>query len=482
MRLDLLLDAANLLRAGVPVLEVRGALRSVEVTDVVADARRVTPGALYCCVTGHRFDGHQFAHEAVAAGAVGLLCERVLPLPVPQVVVATTRAALGPLADAFYGHPSASLRVAGVTGTNGKTTTVALMAGIFEAHGWPTATIGTLTGSHTTPDAPVLQAKLADLREDGVTAVAMEVSSHALDQHRVDAVHFAAATFTNLTQDHLDYHGTMEDYFAAKAKLFDAGRADVAIVNADDPWGRRLLNRLADQGSRSVPYSLADAVDLHIGPGGSSFCWQGERITLRLGGRFNVCNALAAATTARQLGVSASTVALGLASVASVPGRFEPVNAGQPFLVLVDYAHTPDALEQALTAARELATRNLLVVFGAGGERDQAKRPLMGAAATRLADLAVLTSDNPRGEDPQRIIEEVEAGARGPGALVIEPDRARAIAAALAAAKAGDVVLIAGKGHEAGQEVRGRIIPFNDAAVARGALDRILSSRDTRRS
>ncbi|HLY82962.1 MAG TPA: UDP-N-acetylmuramoyl-L-alanyl-D-glutamate--2,6-diaminopimelate ligase [Acidimicrobiales bacterium] len=483
MRLDLLLDAANLPGAGVAVLDVRGDARRVEVIDIVGDSRRVTPGALYCCVTGQRFDGHLFAAEAVAAGAVALVCEHPLAPPVPQIVVASTRAALGPLADALLGHPSASLRVAGVTGTNGKTTTVALLAAIFEAHGWPTATIGTLTGTRTTPEAPLLQAKLAELREEGVTAVAMEVSSHALDQHRVDAVHFAAATFTNLTQDHLDYHGTMDAYFSAKAKLFEPGRADVAIVNDDDPWGRRLLRILAGRGSRAVPFSLADADDLRIGPRGSTFCWQNEEITLRLGGRFNVYNALAAATTAREMGVTAASVASGLAAVASVPGRFEPVDAGQPFLVLVDYAHTPDGLEQALTAARELAGRNLLVVFGAGGDRDRAKRPLMGAAATRLADLAVLTSDNPRSEEPDQIIEEVQAGARGPGALVIEPDRSRAIASALAAAEAGDVVVIAGKGHETGQELRGRIIPFNDADVARAALGRILRSRgDTERS
>jgi UDP-N-acetylmuramoyl-L-alanyl-D-glutamate--2,6-diaminopimelate ligase len=473
----LLLAAADLEASGVAVLERIGDAGAAEVTDIVEDSRAVGPGALYCCVPGRHVDGHRFAGEAVAAGAVALLCERRLPLDVPQVVVSAVRPAIGPIADAFYGHPSESLVVAGVTGTNGKTTTTQLLASTFEAHGWSTATIGTLTGQRTTPEAPALQATLAELREGGVAAVAMEVSSHALDQHRVDAVHFAAAAFTNLTQDHLDYHGNMDDYFAAKARLFDASRADVAVVNADDPWGRALLDTLARQGPRAVPYSLADAGELVIGRQGSTFRWDGQAIALRLGGRFNVANALAAATTARELGVAAAEVADGLAAVESVRGRFEPIDGGQQFIVLVDYAHTPDGLDQALAAARELAPGNLIVVFGAGGDRDQAKRPLMGAVASRRADLAVLTSDNPRSEDPERIIEDVRAGADGPGGLVVEPDRARAIAAALAAAEAGDVVVIAGKGHETGQEIAGRIIPFDDAAVARQALARILGSR-----
>jgi UDP-N-acetylmuramoyl-L-alanyl-D-glutamate--2,6-diaminopimelate ligase len=400
-----------------------------------------------------------------------------MALPVPQVVVSAVRPALGPLADAFHDHPSSRLRVVGVTGTNGKTTTTQLLAAIFEAQGWPTETIGTLTGIRTTPEAPVLQATLADLYDRGVAAVAMEVSSHALDQYRVDAVHFAAATFTNLTQDHLDYHHTMEEYFAAKARLFEPGRVGLAVVNADDAWGRRLLESLARQPMTAMPYSFDDVSDLRLTPEGSIFRWGGVEISLRLGGRFNVYNALAAATTARELGVTGRAVADGLANLRSVRGRFEPVDAGQPFTVLIDYAHTPDGLEQALSAARELATGRLVVVFGAGGDRDHAKRPLMGAVANRLADLAVLTSDNPRTEDPELIIADVSAGATDPGRLVVESDRARAIATALALAEAGDVVVIAGKGHETGQEIGGRVIPFDDADVARSALERILANR-----
>jgi UDP-N-acetylmuramoyl-L-alanyl-D-glutamate--2,6-diaminopimelate ligase len=478
MRLDLLLSAADLVGAGVPVLELQGDPGVADISAIVLDSRAVVPGALFCCVPGQRVDGHRFAPEAVASGAVALLCERPLDLPVPQVVVTTVRPALGPLADAFHGHPSRRLLAVGVTGTNGKTTTTQLLAAIFEAQGWSTATIGTLTGTRTTPEAPQLQALLADLCDRGVAAVAMEVSSHALAQDRVASVHFAAATFTNLTQDHLDYHHTMEEYFAAKARLFEPGRADVAVVNADDVWGRRLLDTLAGQPRPGVPFSVKDDVaDLRLSAGGSRFRWDGMDISLRLGGRFNVYNALAAATTARELGVPGVAIAEGLAAVEVVPGRFQPVAAGQPFTVLIDYAHTPDGLEQALTSARELAAGKLLVVFGAGGDRDHAKRPLMGAVAGRLADLAVLTSDNPRTEDPNQIITDVKAGASGPGRLVVEPDRARAIAAALASAQAGDVVVIAGKGHETGQEIAGQVIPFDDAVVARRALDRLIAHR-----
>jgi UDP-N-acetylmuramoyl-L-alanyl-D-glutamate--2,6-diaminopimelate ligase len=477
MRLDLLLRAADLGGAGVPVLEVRGDLATAEVSAIVLDSRAVVPGSLYCCVPGQHVDGHRFAPDAVAAGAVALLCERPLALSVPQVVVTSVRQAMGPLAAAFHGHPSRRLRAVGVTGTNGKTTTTHLLAAIFEAQGWPTAMVGTLSGTRTTPEAPVLQATLADLVDRGVAAVAMEVSSHALVQHRVAAVHFAAGVFTNLTQDHLDYHHTMEEYFAAKARLFEPGRADVAVINADDAWGSRLLAGLAGEPRPGVPFSLDDVGDLSLSAGGSRFHWDGMDISLLLGGRFNVYNALAAATTARELGVAGPAIAEGLAAVRAVRGRFEPVDAGQPFSVLVDYAHTPDGLEQALSSARELTAGRLLVVFGAGGDRDQAKRPLMGAVASRLADVAVLTSDNPRSEDPDRIIRDVSEGAVGPGALVVEPDRARAIATALASATAGDVVVIAGKGHETGQEIAGLVVPFDDAVVARDALERLIASR-----
>jgi UDP-N-acetylmuramoyl-L-alanyl-D-glutamate--2,6-diaminopimelate ligase len=305
----------------------------------------------------------------------------------------------------------------------------------------------------------------------------MEVSSHALVQHRVDAVRFAAGVFTNLTPEHLDYHRSMDDYFAAKATLFAPERVGLAVVNRADEWGHRLLKLLSEGPIPVETFGPEDATDVELHAGCTRFTWRRQRITIQLGGRFNIANALAAACCAQALGVPVSTIANGLESVPGVRGRFEAVDAGQPFTVLVDYAHTPDGLAQALRGARELATGRVLVVFGAGGDRDHEKRPLMGATASELADLAVVTSDNPRSEDPDAIIGQVVAGAQHRSKLVIEPDRAAAISTALATAESGDVVLIAGKGHEPGQEIAGRILPFDDVEQSRKALQRILASR-----
>jgi UDP-N-acetylmuramoyl-L-alanyl-D-glutamate--2,6-diaminopimelate ligase len=477
VQLDALLAAADLPAAGVPVLECRGDLGGTRVLSITLDSRASKPGTLYCCVPGHRFDGHDFAPAAVAAGAVALLCEKPVDVDVPQIVVRAVRPALGPIAATLHGHPAEAMTVVGVTGTNGKTTTTHLVGAILGAAGRRPAVLGTLGGERTTPEAPELQAHLAELREEGVDAVAMEVSSHALDQHRVDGMRFAAATFTNLTLDHLDYHGDMSAYFEAKAQLFQPGRADVAVINASDPWGRRLLARVRTTGIAVWPFSLDDAEGLRVGPEGSRFRWRGLQLATRLAGRFNVGNALAAATTAQALGVEDGAIVDGLAGIGSVRGRFQPVDAGQPFTVLVDYAHTPDGLEQALAAARELCSGRLIVVFGCGGDRDRTKRPLMGATAARLSDLAVLTSDNPRSEDPERIIAEIAGGASGPGRVLVDVDRTRAISTALETADVGDVVVIAGKGHETGQEINGHLYPFDDADVARDALDRILHRR-----
>jgi UDP-N-acetylmuramoyl-L-alanyl-D-glutamate--2,6-diaminopimelate ligase len=474
VRLDALLAEANL---DVGLLETVSGDTTAEVRSLTMDSRRVVPGALFACVPGQTRDGHEFAPAAVAGGAAALLTERNLELDVPQVQVSSVRRALGPIADAFYGHPSRALTIIGITGTNGKTTTCALLQGVFEANGWRTDTIGTLTQQRTTPEAPELQEHLADWRRGGGHAVAMEVSSHALVQHRVDAVRFAAGVFTNLTPEHLDYHRSMDDYFAAKAMLFAPDRVGLAVVNRSDEWGQRLLKLLSEGPIPVETFGPEDAVDVELRAGRTRFTWGGQRITIQVGGRFNIVNALAAACCAQALGVEPSTIAAGLESISGVRGRFEAVDAGQPFTVFVDYAHTPDGLVQALRGARELATGRLLVVFGAGGDRDHEKRPLMGAAATELADLAVVTSDNPRSEDPDAIIEQVVAGARHRSKLVIEPDRAAAIATALATAQPGDVVLIAGKGHEVGQEIAGRILPFDDVEQARKALRRILASR-----
>ncbi|MGH9223002.1 MAG: UDP-N-acetylmuramoyl-L-alanyl-D-glutamate--2,6-diaminopimelate ligase [Acidimicrobiales bacterium] len=455
------------LLGGIHVLRAQGVLGAPPVTGVTHDSRAVGPGALFCCVPGTRTDGHDHAPSAVAAGAVALLCERTLDLPAAQVVVPDARIAMAPVAAAFHGEPSRRMAVAGVTGTNGKTTVTYLLRSILEAAGVPTAVIGTLTGVHTTPEATELQARLAAVAAAGTRAVAMEVSSEALAQHRADATWFEVVAFTNLSQDHLNFHGTMDDYFAAKASLFEPGRARVAVINEDDTWGRRLA-AITELPVR--PFSLADASAVHVDRDGSTFTWRGERVRLALSGAFNVSNALAAATIASELDVDPPTIAAGLGAVTSVPGRFQRVDGGGPVAVVVDYAHTPAGLEQALAAARTMAGEGrVLVVFGAGGDRDHAKRPAMGAVATRLADAAVLTSDNPRNEDPMAIIEEVRAGAASE--VVVEPDRRAAIALAVGSARPGDVVVIAGKGHETAQVFEGgRSVPFDDAAVARDVL------------
>jgi UDP-N-acetylmuramoyl-L-alanyl-D-glutamate--2,6-diaminopimelate ligase len=448
----------------------------------VHDTRAVADGALFCCVRGARVDGHDLAAAAVQQGAVALLVDHVLPLDVPQLVVDDVRAALGPVAAAFWDHPSRHLTVVGVTGTAGKTTITHLLASIFAADGRPSGVIGTLSGARTTPEAPELQALLAEHRRRGDPAVAIEVSSHGLELHRVDAIRFAVAVFTNLSQDHLDFHGTMDDYFAAKARLFSPTFTDQAVICTDDEWGRRLLADLARRGDiETHPYRLDDAEDLRLSPAGAEFTWQGERIDLALAGRFNVLNAVGAATAAAVAGVSPGAIARGLGSAAPVPGRFEAVDAGQPFTLIVDYSHKPDALDQALRAARELVTDDgeLTVVFGCGGDRDTAKRPVMGQVAARLADQVLLTSDNPRSEDPLAIIAAVRAGTPAGSPVITEPDRRHAIDLAVASARPGGVVVVAGKGHETTQVIGDQALPFDDRVVARAALDRRASGGTT---
>ena len=443
---------------------------AVEVSGVVHDSRAVRDGSLFCCVRGARVDGHDLAAQARGAGAAALLCERVLEVDLPQAVVESTRAAMGPVAAAFWDHPSRSVDVVGVTGTNGKTTTVHLLASVLEAAGRQAAVIGTLTGSRTTPEAPELQEMLAGVRDGGGVAVAMEVSSHALAMHRVDGTWFRVAVFTNLSRDHLDFHEDMEAYFAAKARLFTPDRCAAAVVNIDDPWGRRLA------GALEVPWepvSLGLVEDTSIGLLSSRCRWEGVELRVPLGGRFNLANALSAAVAARTMGVAPATIAAGLAAAGSVPGRFEPVDAGQPFTVLVDYAHTPDGLEQVLREAKEVAAgHRVLVVFGCGGNRDATKRAPMGEVASRLADQVVLTSDNPRDEDPGAIIDAVLTGVSDRSTVLVEPDRRLAIGAALDQAGAGDVVVIAGKGHETTQTTGDLVVPFDDRVVAREELGR----------
>ncbi|HVF15077.1 MAG TPA: UDP-N-acetylmuramoyl-L-alanyl-D-glutamate--2,6-diaminopimelate ligase [Acidimicrobiales bacterium] len=477
MRLDQLLG-------DVEVLQLRGDPdpAGTDVVAITATSQTVLPGSLFCCVQGRTTDGHRFAPAAVAAGAVALLCERpldiaVLGRDVPQAVVADGRAAMARAAAALHHHPSRRVAVVGVTGTNGKTTTTHLLKAVLEADGRGAEVIGTLSGPRTTPEATELQAALAGAADRGMAAVALEVSSHALALHRVDAIWFSVAVFTNLSPEHLDFHGGMDDYFAAKAGLFSPERTGVAVVNADDPWGRRLL---AAARLPTRTFSLADAVGLDLGPDGARFRWDGCPVWLRSGGTFNVANALAAATAARELDVPAAAVADGLSSAGAVPGRLESVDRGQPFRVLVDYAHTPAGLEACLRAARHMVGRpagRVLVVFGCGGDRDHAKRPLMGGIVSRLADMAVLTSDNPRSEDPAAIAGAVLSGVDHQGVVVVEADRRAAIALALSSARPGDVVVLAGKGHETTQVTGDRVVAFDDRVVAAEELARIGSGR-----
>lgn len=449
---------------------------AVTVRGMTHDSRLVQPGALYAAVRGEHHDGHRFVREALRAGAAGVLVDHDTGVTAPQIVVDDTRLALGPAAAAAYGHPSAALTVVGITGTNGKTTTAHLLAAILEAAGRPTGVIGTLSGSHTTPEGPELQRRLADFRERGDRAVVMEVSSHALALHRVDGTRFAAAVFTNLGSDHLDLHHTVEEYFRAKASLFDPQLSEIGVTNVDDAHGRLLLDASPID---MIGYSVADADDVEIGVSSHSFTWRGARLEVGLGGAFNVFNSLAAATTAAVLGIDVPTIAAGLASVRTVPGRFERVDTptgrarARGIDVIVDYAHTPDGLEQLIAAARRISPNGrVLLVFGCGGDRDHAKRPQMGAVAVRLADWVAVTSDNPRSEPPLAIIHDVLHGMLPAERLkvTVEPDRRAAIAAALGEARRGDLVLVAGKGHETTQTLGTETIEFDDRLVVADLL------------
>jgi UDP-N-acetylmuramoyl-L-alanyl-D-glutamate--2,6-diaminopimelate ligase len=482
---------------GVLIPDAPAAARDVEITGLAYDNRAVRPGTLFFCVPGFTRDGHDFAHEAIAQGASALVVERPLNLGVPEIRVPSVRAAMAPAAAAFYGDPTAQLDTVGVTGTNGKTTTAFLVRALLEAAGRQTGLLGTVTSviagaerptERTTPEAIDLQRTFREMLDGGDAACSMEVSSHALELHRADAIHFAAAIFTNLTQDHLDFHGTMEEYFQAKRRLFVGGGPRCAVVNIDDPYGARLAAELPAAVTFGVERDAAyRAGNLRTGLVGSSFTLSGPdgELELRspLPGRFNVYNVLGALAAARALGVPLDTAADATETAGYVPGRFQPVDAGQEFAVLVDYAHTPDSLENVLQAARGLVDDaapgqggRVHVVFGCGGDRDRGKRPLMGEIAVRLADHVIVTSDNPRSEDPEAIIREILIGA-GTG-VEHDADRRSAIAAAIAAARAGDVVVIAGKGHEQGQEFEGgRKIPFDDVTVARDALAGVLAPR-----
>lgn len=471
-------------------------VEDVEITNLAYVSDRVEPGALFFCVSGFKADGHDFADIAVKRGAVALVCERPLGLGVPEVIVDDVRAQMAKLADRFFGGPSDELKVIGITGTNGKTTSAFLLRSVFEAAGWGCGLLGTIQtviaghvapAVRTTPEAIDLQGMFREMLDGGDRVCAMEVSSHALALNRAAAVRFAAAIFTNLTQDHLDFHESMDDYFAAKRKLFELTTGP-RVTNIDNAYGRHL-----DSDFKCISTSAQGnqahyrALDPKSSFGGTSFICEarGDRfpVEIKLPGHYNIANTLGVIAVAESLGAQREAIVSGLASAAGVPGRFEPVDQGQPFGVIVDYAHTPDSLENVLHAARPLTQGKLIAVFGAGGDRDRGKRPLMGEAAARGSDLAIVTSDNPRSEAPESIVEQVLEGARSAGGdAEVESviDRRAAIEHACAVAEPGDMVVIAGKGHEQGQEFAdGKTIPFDDATVAREAIAVAMAHKST---
>lgn len=458
------------------------------IADVTHDSRSVEAGSLYVAIRGFRSDGHDYVSQAAARGAVAICVDHEMAVDVPQLVVPSTREALGPLAAAVWDHPSRNFALIGVTGTNGKTTVTHMIEAITRTAGKRTGLIGTVGArvsggsdeetlriplDRTTPEASRLQRLFAQMSDAGAEVVVMEVSSHALSLGRVAGTDFALGAFTNLSQDHLDFHDTMEEYFLAKALLFEM--VPVAVVQRDDPWGRRLISRLPETMTVTEVGEGGDvsATDVFLQADHSTFTLnrgaKSVAVTLPIAGRFNIDNALIAAGCAGHLGITLDLTADGLATLEPVPGRFEHVPSGSGFDVVVDYAHTPDGVANVVAAGRAISSGSVIVVVGAGGDRDHAKRPLMGAAAAR-ADRLFVTSDNPRTEDPNLIIEQILAGIEDRSTVIVEPDRRRAITAAISSARPGDLIMILGKGHELGQDVGGVVTPFDDRAVARAAI------------
>ena len=469
MTLRHLVETAQLGEHGL-ISEVIG--EDAAITDVTHDSRQVSVGTLFCCVDGENEDGHAFAQQAIRSGATALLVDHVLPIDAPQVVVRDVRMSMGLMAAALRSFPSTRMHVVGITGTNGKTTTAHLLAEILRTHGWKTEVIGTLTGSRTTPESTDLQRLLSEFEGNGVEAVVMEVTSHALELYRVAGTTFEVSVFTNLSQDHLDFHLTMEKYFSAKAKLFTNEYSARGVVNRDDVHGQLLLDTMTID---SMSFGMSDVTHVHMDARRLEFNIDGVHMRAQLGGQFNVMNTLAAVSAARALGVSLTEIAEGLSRATAVPGRFESIDAGQQFDVIVDYAHTPDALERVLDSSRSLMseTGKLVVVFGCGGDRDVQKRLPMGEIAGAKADVVILTSDNPRSESGAEIALQINAGVQASDShkvLCTELDRRAAIGMAFSIAQAGDVVVIAGKGHESTQTIGTDVFPFNDAQVARELL------------
>ena len=470
------------LLADVPcVVETSGNM-VVEIANLITDSREQTADGLFFCIPGTRVDAHDFAPQAVANGCTALVVERLLDLPVPQIRVESVRSAMAYIAGAFFGHPARKLRMVGVCGTKGKTTTSFLLKAVMEKAGFVTGLIGTtgnmigekrIKSNLTTPDPVDLHRCLRQMVDEGVEVVVMEVSAHAVDMHRLDGITYEAACYTNLSQDHLDYFGTMENYFQTKKDFFMHGAVLNAALNEDDETSDRIIEDI------SIPYltygisSEADvfARDIEISEDGVSFSIllrgvEDMQINLQLTGMFNVYNALAAASLAMILGVQKADIKAGLESLKNVPGRVEMLDTGTPYKVILDYSHSPDALENILSTVRTFTRNRLIVLFGCGGDRDQGKRPIMGEIAGRLADYSILTSDNPRTEDPIAILEAIEAGAKAVGGsyTVIE-NRREAIRYALNMGKDGDVIILAGKGHETYQDIMGVKKPFDEKVV-----------------
>ena len=443
----------------------------VVITGITQDSRSVQQGDLFCCVRGLIADGHAFAEQAIHSGATALLVDAAqpnVPSHVTQIVVSSVRDVLGSVAGATFGHPSRALKMTGITGTNGKTSTAYILGEILKANGSTVLIVGTLTGERTTPEAIDLQHQLREFADAGGTHVVMEVSSHGLAMGRVNAILFDVAVFTNLGRDHLDFHGTYENYFAAKAQLFTPALAQHAVINADDKHGQLLID-VCEVGVTT--FGRADADDVRVDVGSVDFGWNSLAVHLSMGGEFSLYNALAAMTAAQILGVPDSVIVNGCMQVAGVPGRFQSVSNDDGIGVVVDYAHTPESLEGVLHSARLLTDGRIIVVFGCGGDRDAGKRSVMGEIASRLSDVVYVTSDNPRSEDPSAIIEEIMKGTKSNTAVVqSNVDRAEAIHIAVSEARIGDIVVIAGKGHESTQETRGVVVPFDDVEVARMAL------------
>ena len=448
---------------------------NIFVTEITHDSKNISTGCLFCCVVGETVDGHEFAVDAIKNGASAVLVERKLNVAVPQIIVDDVRTAMGYFAAEFFDRPSSKLKVIGITGTNGKTTTAHLLASVLRQNGSATAVFGTLSGTRTTSEATDLQRSLANEFERGSKAVVMEVSSHALSLRRVAGTRFAATIFTNLGQDHLDFHDTIDEYFSAKAKLFTPRYTNTCIVNRDDRYGAKLIAKLNQENIIDLEtFGIDDASQIVAEVDQLSFIWRGEKIQLVTGGFFNVMNALAAANAAAKLGVAASDIAKGLAAADAIAGRFESVTVGQNFGVVVDYAHTPEALHNVLDATRKLITGSgrVIVVFGCGGDRDHQKRPRMGKVASDIADVVFITSDNPRLEDASVIAKQIEDGCNPAlkKSIYVILDRRDAIAQAFSVACSGDIVVIAGKGHESTQTIGANEIEFNDVAVSRELL------------